>query len=82
MGVLMTWTVLFWFCSRLTDRRTPSSLEDARQKLEKFRERYNHRRPHSAFGGSDAGSVRGAAELHRLGKEKASTSMGAHSGAS
>jgi hypothetical protein len=48
-----------------------SSLEDARQKLAKFREHYNHQRPHSALADRTPAAF---AELHRLGKEKASTS--------
>ena len=38
-----------------------SSLDDARQKLAKFREHYNQQRPHSALAGLDTCSVRGAA---------------------
>ena len=51
-----------------------SSLEDARQKLAKFREHYNHHRPHRALADRTPAAF---AELHRLGKEKASTSLGA-----
>jgi hypothetical protein len=51
-----------------------SSLEDARQKLAKFREHYNHQRPHSALADRTPAAF---AELHRLSKEKASTSLGA-----
>jgi len=51
-----------------------SSLEDARQKLAKFREHYNHQRPHSALADRTPAAF---LELHRLGKEKASTSLGA-----
>jgi len=40
-----------------------SSLEDARQKLAKFREHYNHQRPHSAVGGPDTGGIRGVAQV-------------------
>jgi len=36
-----------------------SSLDDARQKLAKFREHYNHQRPHSAVGGPYAHRLRG-----------------------
>ncbi len=50
-----------------------SSLEDARQKLAKFRQHYNHQRPHSALADRTPAAF---AKLHRLGKEKASTSMG------
>ena len=50
-----------------------ASLEDARQKLAKFREHYNHQRPHSALADRTPAAF---AELHRLGKEKANTSMG------
>ena len=50
-----------------------SSLEDARQKLAKFRQHYNHQRPHSALADRTPAAF---AELHRLGKEKASTSLG------
>src|SRR6202035_5133218 len=50
-----------------------SSLEDARQKLAKFREHYNHQRPHSALA-DRAPAV--FAELHRPGKKKSSASMG------
>jgi Integrase core domain len=50
------------------------SLEDARQKLAKFCEHYNHQRPHSALADRTPAAF---AELHRLGKEKASTSLGA-----
>lgn len=49
------------------------SLEDARQKLAKFREHYNHQRPHSALADRTPAAF---AELHRLGKETASTWMG------
>ena len=38
-----------------------SSLDDARQKLAKFREHYNQQRLHSALGRSDCCSVRGVA---------------------
>ena len=51
-----------------------SSLEDARQKLAKFREHYNHQRPHSALADRTPAAF---AELHRSSKEKASTSLGA-----
>jgi hypothetical protein len=51
-----------------------SSLEDARQKLAKFREHYNHQRPHSELPDRTPAAF---AELHRLRKEKASTSLGA-----
>jgi putative transposase len=51
-----------------------SSLEDARQRLAKFREHYNHQRPHSALADRTPAAF---AELHRSGKEKASTSLGA-----
>ena len=47
-----------------------SLLDDARQKLAKFREHYNHQRPHSAL--ADRTPVAFAA-LH---KQKASTSLG------
>ena len=47
-----------------------SSLEDARQKLAKFREHYNHQRPHSALADRTPEAF---AALHR---EKASTWMG------
>jgi len=50
-----------------------SSLEDARQKLAKFREHYNQQRPHSALANRTPAAF---AELHRRGKEKTSTSMG------
>jgi transposase InsO family protein len=50
-----------------------SSLEDARQKLAKFPEHYNHQRPHSAFADRTPAAF---AELHRLGKEEGSTSLG------
>ena len=46
-----------------------SSLEDARQKLAKFCQHYNHQRPHSALADRTPAAF---AELHRLGKEKAS----------
>jgi len=45
------------------------SLDDARQKLARFREHYNRERPHSAL----ADRTPAAAALHR---EKASTLMG------
>jgi putative transposase len=47
-----------------------SSLDDARRKLAKFREHYNHERPHSALADRTPAAF---AELH---KEKASTSLG------
>jgi putative transposase len=50
-----------------------SSLEDARQKLAKFREHYNHQRPHSALADRTPAAF---AELHRAGKKKPNTSMG------
>jgi putative transposase len=49
------------------------SLEDARQKLAKFREHYNHQRPHSALADRTPAAF---AELHGHGKEKTSPSMG------
>ncbi len=51
-----------WFCS----------LEDAREKLANFRKHYNQQRPHSALVDRTPAAF---AELHRLGKEKASTSL-------
>ena len=50
-----------------------SALEDARQKLAKFREHYNQQRPHSALADRTPAAF---AQLHRRGKERASTSMG------
>ena len=47
-----------------------SSLDDARQKLAKFREHYNHQRPHSALADRTPAA---SAELHQ---GKATTSMG------
>ena len=47
-----------------------SSLDDARQKLAKFREHYNHQRPHSAL------ADRTPAAFAALHKQKASTSLG------
>jgi len=47
-----------------------ASLEDARRKLAKFREHYNHERPHSALADRTPAAF---AELHR---EKASTLLG------
>ena len=49
------------------------SLADARQKLAKFREHYNHERPHSSLADRTPAAF---AELHRCVTEKASTSMG------
>jgi putative transposase len=49
------------------------SLADARQKLARFREHYNHERPHSALADR---TPAGFAELYRDVTEKASTSMG------
>jgi len=49
------------------------SLTDARQKLAKFREHYNHERPHSALADRTLAAF---AEMHRAVVEKASTSMG------
>ena len=43
-----------------------TSLEDARQKLAKFREHYNHQRPHSALADRTPAAF---AELHRQRKE-------------
>jgi transposase InsO family protein len=48
-------------------------LEDARQNLAKFREHYNHQRPHSALADRTPAAF---AALHRPGKEEPSTSMG------
>jgi hypothetical protein len=50
-----------------------ASLEDARQKLAKFREHYNQQRPHGALADRTPAAF---AELHRQGKEKTSPSMG------
>ena len=54
------------FNGRLRDERLNVewfvSLADARQKLAKFRAHYNHERPHSRPGGSNAGGIRGAAQ--------------------
>jgi putative transposase len=50
-----------------------SSPEHARHLLAKFRKHYNQQRPHSALADRTAAAF---AELHRLGMEKASTSMG------
>jgi putative transposase len=50
-----------------------SSLEDARQKLAKFREHYNHRRPHSSLADHTPAAF---AELLRFRKAKTSTLMG------
>jgi transposase InsO family protein len=50
-----------------------SSLQDARQKLTKFREHYNQQRPDSALADRTPAAF---AELHSRGKVKASTSMG------
>ena len=50
-----------------------SSLEDARQKLAKFRQHYNHQPLHSALADRTPAAF---AELHRLGEGKASTSLG------
>jgi putative transposase len=49
------------------------SLNDARQKLAKFRAHYNHERPHSSLADRTPAAF---AELHRRVEEKASTSMG------
>jgi putative transposase len=49
------------------------SLADAQQKLAKFREHYNHERPHSALADRTPAAF---AELHRHAAEKTSTSMG------
>jgi hypothetical protein len=49
------------------------SLDDARQKLAKFREHYNPERPHSALADRTPAAF---AELHRRVTEKTSTSMG------
>jgi putative transposase len=50
------------------------SLEDARQKLAKFREHYNHERPHSSLADRTPTAF---AELHRRAAEKTNTSLGA-----
>ena len=50
-----------------------ASLTDARQKLGKFREHYNHERPHSSLADRTPAAF---AELHKRATEKASTSMG------
>jgi len=49
------------------------SLQDARQKLAKFREHYNHERPHSCLADRTPAAF---AELHRRVTEKTSTSLG------
>ncbi len=49
------------------------SLTDARQKLAKFREHYNHERPHSSLADRTPAAF---AELHRRVTEKTSTPMG------
>ena len=49
------------------------SLNDARQKLAKFQDHYNHERPHSSLADRTPAAF---AELHRRVEEKASTSMG------
>jgi putative transposase len=49
------------------------SLQDARQKLGKFREHYNHQRPHSALADRTPAAF---AELHRRVTGKTSTSLG------
>jgi putative transposase len=49
------------------------SLADARQKLAKFREHYNHERPHSSLADRTPAAF---AELHRSVTEKANTLMG------
>jgi putative transposase len=49
-----------------------SSLQDARQKLAKFREHYNHERPHSSLADRTPAAF---AELYRHATEKASTSL-------
>jgi putative transposase len=49
------------------------SLADARQKLAKFREHYNHERPHSSLADRTPAAF---AELHRCVTEKANTSLG------
>jgi putative transposase len=49
------------------------SLDDARQKLAKFREPYNHERPHRALADRTPAAF---AELHRRATEKTSASMG------
>jgi putative transposase len=50
-----------------------ASLADARQKLGKFREHYNHERPHSALADRTPAAF---AELHRRVTERTNTSMG------
>ena len=55
-----------------------SSLDDARQKLAKFREQYNHQRPHSALADRTPAAF---AALHRS-EQNLPTLMGAHSRAS
>lgn len=50
-----------------------ASLEDARRKLARFREHYNHQRPHSALADR---TPSGFAELYRQQNGKASTGMG------
>jgi len=50
-----------------------ASLDDARQKLAKFREHYNHERPHSALADRTPAAF---AELHRPTEQKLSTLLG------
>ena len=50
-----------------------ASLEDAQQKLARFRQHYNHHRPHSALADR---TPAGFAELHRLKKQNTDTLLG------
>jgi len=50
-----------------------SSMQDARQQLAKFREHYNHERPHSALADR---TPAGFAKLHERRKQQANTLMG------
>jgi transposase InsO family protein len=50
-----------------------SSMQDARQQLAKFREHYNHERPHSALADR---TPAGFAKLHKRRKQQPNTLMG------
>ena len=50
-----------------------SSMQDARQQLAKFRQHYNHERPHSALADR---TPAGFAKLHERRKQQANTLMG------
>ena len=65
-------TVRCWLRDECLNVEWFVSLNDARQKLAKFREDYNHERPHGALADRTPAAF---AELHRRRAENTSTSL-------